>query len=268
MFKRNLFKNKFIICIAILMLIVLLHYINALRPVENFVSYFFLPIKKEFYEVGNDLSEIWESANLNKKELVYQNQILKEKIQELIIDRSKLLELESENKELRKQLDFIEQEDHQYLVSRVVGNNLQYNINSYILDKGSDDGIREGQVVVAMDGMVVGKIRKVSPKESELLLLIDNQSAIAAVVQNKDNSQGIVEGQYGLTMKMNLIPQDEEINIGEIVITSGIEQYIPRGLVIGLIDNVEREVNELFQSAIVNSMVDYKKLNIVMVIID
>jgi rod shape-determining protein MreC len=268
MSKKNLFKNKFITYLAVLALLIFLHYINVLKPVENFVYYIFLPAQKELYEAGTDLSEVWDSANLNNKELVYQNRMLKDKIQELTSDESELLELESENKELREQLNFIEQKDYKYLIGRVVGNNLQYNINSYILDKGSDDGVKIGQAVVAMDGVVVGKIRQVFSKESELLLLIDNQSALAAVVQSKDNSQGVVEGQYGLTMKMNLIPQDEEINHGDLIITSGIEQYIPRGLLVGSVDKVETKVNELFQSVIVNSAVDYKKLNIVMVIVD
>ncbi|MFH1565219.1 MAG: rod shape-determining protein MreC [bacterium] len=263
-----MFKNKFILYFTALMLLIFLHYINILKPIENFISYIFLPIQSELYEAGNNISQIWEDANLNKKELIYQNQKLKEKIKELTIAKSKISELQSENTLLRGQLNFVEKSGHKYLIGRVVGNNLQYNINSYIFDKGSDDGVKTGQAVVAADGIVIGKIRQVFPKQSEILLLNDNQSAIAAVIQNKENSQGIVEGQYGISMKMNLIPQNEQINSNDIVITSGIEEYIPRGLFIGQIDKVEANVNEIFQSAIIYPAVDYKTLNIAMVIID
>ncbi|MFH1187575.1 MAG: rod shape-determining protein MreC [bacterium] len=265
---KAIFKNKFILYLTLLILLIFLHFINLLKPIENFISYIFLPIQSELYSAGNSLSQTWENANLNNKELVYQNQQLKEKINELTAAESKMLELQSENASLRKQLNFVEESERKYITGRVVGNNLQYNINSYILDKGSDDGIKTGQAVVAIDGIVVGKIRQVFPKESELLLLSDNQSAIAAIIQNKETSQGIVDGQYGISMKMNLIPQNEQINPNDMVITSGIEQNIPRGLFIGQVGKVEANVNELFQSAIIYPPIDYKKLNIVMVIID
>lgn len=268
MSKKYLFKNKFVLSLAVVAMLIFLHYINLLRPIENFISYILLPIQGELYNAGNELSQTWENANLNNKELVYQNQQLKEKIKKLTTAESRLIELESENMFLRSQLNFIEENEHKYVTGRVVGNNLQYNINSYILDKGSDDGIKTGQAVVANDGIVVGKIRQVFPKQSEFLLLSDNQSAIAAVIQNKDSSQGIVGGQYGISMTMNMIPQNEKINHEDMVITSGIEQNIPRGLFIGQINKVEANVNELFQSAIIYPPIDYKKLNIVMIIVD
>jgi rod shape-determining protein MreC len=268
MSKAGLLKNKFIAYAAILMLLIFFHYLNLLKPVENFISYIFLPIQSELYNQGNILSQKWENANLNNKELAYQNQILKTELQKLIINKSKLLELEAENSILREQLNFIKEQKYQYLVAKIVGNNLHHDINSYILDKGADDGIKIGQAVVVQEGIIVGKISQVFPKSSELLLLIDSQSVLAAVVQNEENSQGVVEGQYGLSIRMNLIPQDEEVNHGDLVITSGIEQYVPRGLVIGQVEQVEAEVNELFQSAIILPAADFKKLNIVTIIID
>lgn len=266
--KKYLVQNKFILSLAVIAMLFLLHYINLLKPLENFISYIFLPVQSKLYGAGNNLSQTWENANLNNKELVYQNQQLKQKINELTAAESKLSELESENRLLREQLNFIEENKLKYAISRVVGNNLQYNMNSYILDKGADDGIKAGQAVVTANGIVVGKIRQVSPKESEFLILSDNQSAIAAVIQNKETSQGIVEGQYGISMKMNMIPQNEKIDHGDLAITSGIEQNIPRGLFIGQVDKVEANVNELFQVAIIYPAIDYKKLNIVMIIVD
>lgn len=268
MFFKTILKNQFILYFSVLTLLLFLHYINILQPAENFISYLFLPIQGELYNGGNSLSQIWDDANFNHKELISQNKQLKEKLQKLMIAESKVLELQSENTLLRKQLNFAEESGYKYVISRVVGNNLQYNINSYILDKGSDDGVEIGQAVAVADSIVVGKIRQVFDKQSELLLLSDNKSAIAVVIQNKENSQGIVSGYYGTSMKMNLIPQNEQINKEDLVITSGIEKQIPRGLLIGQIAEVETNVNELFQSAIIYPSVNYQKLNIVMIIID
>jgi len=263
-----LFKsNKFFTWLAVLILLVFLYYIKAIKPFENLVYYLFLPIQSELYQKGNILSETWDAANLNNKELVFQNQILKNKVQELTINKNKLLELESENKILREQLNFFEDKNYQYLVARVIGTNSNYSVNSYTLNKGSNQGVKKGQSVIVGGGVIVGKIRQVFPQSSELLLLVDYQSVLAAIAQNQDNSPGIVEGQYGLSMKMNLIPQDKDISRDDIIITSGIEQYIPRGLVIGQVDKIETEVNELFQSALISSPVDYKKLNIVSIIV-
>lgn len=263
----NLFKNnKFFLSLAVLLLLIFFHYTKISQSSENFIYHLVLPVQNWLYAKGSDLEEFITGFNTDKKDLLAANKSLQEQEQNLIIEKSHLLDLVTENKLLREQLNFLEDKELEYLLARVVGSNFEQNIYSYILNKGEQDGVIVGQPVFAGPGIVVGKIYKVFAKKSELLLLTDNKSALAAVVQNEDNSQGLIEGHYGLTMKMNLIPQNEEIKSGDIIITSGIEPSVPRGLVVGQVDKVESKVNELFQTAIVSPVVDYRKLNLVTII--
>ena len=90
---------------------------------------------------------------------------------------------------------------------------------------------------------------------------------VAATVANSDQTTGIVRGERGLSLKMELIPQNEVISGGDVIITSGLETGTPRGLVIGTIDSVIKESRSPFQTAIIRSPVNFGNLDYVLVII-
>ena len=94
----------------------------------------------------------------------------------------------------------------------------------------------------------------------------DDLSKIAARIQNKSRTIGVVEGEFGLGIKMRLIPQTEMIKEGDVIVTSGLEQKVPGNIVIGQIKNIVNEPEELFQEAALESMVDFNKINIVNII--
>jgi len=72
-----------------------------------------------------------------------------------------------------------------------------------------------------------------------------------------------VEGGYGISLRMNLIPRDEAVRIGDQVVSSGLEKNIPRGLLIGTVAVIENEPYKPFQQAILNSVADLSKLTVV-----
>lgn len=99
-----------------------------------------------------------------------------------------------------------------------------------------------------------------------MLLVTDSQSRLAAVVQNTDLAPGLVEGQMGLSLKMDLVPREKSIKLGDVVITSGLEADIPQGLVIGSIEKITTEPQDLFQKAILKPLVALDNLNLVTVL--
>ena len=90
---------------------------------------------------------------------------------------------------------------------------------------------------------------------------------LAAAIQNQTKAQGITDGDLGLTIKMNYIPQLEKISLGDTVITSGLGDKIPRGLVIGKVIEVVSESNEVWQGATIEPLVNLNTLTVVTVII-
>lgn len=77
---------------------------------------------------------------------------------------------------------------------------------------------------------------------------------------------GLVEGEYGLGIKMKLIPHFELIKENDLVVTSGLEEGIPRGLIVGQIKLIKNEPEELFQEASIESAVDFGKITLVNII--
>src|SRR3989344_4049004 len=97
----------------------------------------------------------------------------------------------------------------------------QEKIYSLVLDiKDFHDQVEDGLAVVAGPGVMVGKIYDVYADHSKVLLLTDNQSRVAATIQNLNNTTGLVEGQFGLSFAMTNIPQDQEVKNGDLIVTS------------------------------------------------
>ena len=120
--------------------------------------------------------------------------------------------------------------------------------------------------LITDQGIMVGKIFKVYPSSSEAILINDSLSRVSAMVQNETNTQGVVVGEHGLSLTMELIPQNEEIKVDDFVITAGIEPTIPRGLVIGQVSRVVAEPNSLFQTVRVRPLVRADSLTVVSIL--
>jgi rod shape-determining protein MreC len=100
-----------------------------------------------------------------------------------------------------------------------------------------------------------------------LVLSLKLKKIIAATILNKDASLGVVEGGYGLSVRMNFIPRNEDVFVGDKIITSGLEESIPRGLLIGEVAVLENEAYQPFQQAVLATAIDPSKLTVVSVLI-
>jgi rod shape-determining protein MreC len=175
-------------------------------------------------------------------------------------------ELEGENAFLRDQLQVTERLEQDLIVSHVITRSTDESISTITIDQGTSDGVVEGAPVISRDGVFVGKVIRANAYNAIVLLVNDHTSQVAVSVQNIDHTIGIVQGEYGLGVKMELIPQTEVIAEGDNVITSGVEEHIPRGLLVGTIDTVIRSEEELFQEAVLRLPADLSKIHIVSVI--
>ena len=113
----------------------------------------------------------------------------------------------------------------------------------------------------------MGKITKVEKQLAVVRLISDNQIKVAATVLNNERSLGVVEGGYGLSVRMSFIPRNEVVQVGDQIITSGLELNIPRGLLIGSVAAVENEPYQPFQQAVLTPAADLAKLTLVSVLL-
>ncbi|OGF23395.1 rod shape-determining protein MreC [Candidatus Falkowbacteria bacterium RBG_13_39_14] len=263
-------KNKVLIAGTIIVLAVILHNFGILAPLENGAHFIFAPIQKFFYSISAKLRNSYENSNADKEEkedLMRENFYLKEQIEKIKIENINLKILENENKELKDMLGFISGKELEYLAAYVIGKGRDSG-SSLIIDKGERAGIRNGLAVISEKGLFIGKTFNCNEAHCHVLLLNDNQSRIAASIIGHKEAVGAVEGEYGLSMKMNLIPQHIEISAGDIIITSGLEGDIPYGLIIGEVNKVDKSEGELFQNANIQPLFPLDCAHIVSVILE
>lgn len=147
----------------------------------------------------------------------------------------------------------------------VIGEDSSAWFKTLVVDRGSADGLLEGMPVVAAGG-VVGRLVKVAPHSSRVLLLTDHASAIAAVVQ-RSRARGVVRGAGGGRCSMEFTVKDEDVKVGDTVISSGIGGVFPKGLPIGEVTMVKKGQYGVFQTIEVRPAVNIGKLEEMLVLV-
>ena len=177
-------------------------------------------------------------------------------------------ELREENLRLGLLLQFQTTHSRMFdlVIARVIGKDGDNWNQTVILDKGSASGLACDMAVLAPAGMV-GRIVAVTPHTAEVLLLIDRESAIGARIMETRFAPGMVSGtgQDDL-LEILRVEHDAEIQPGQTVITSGYGSVFPRGLMIGVIEDVLPDANGLTKRATIRPAVDFRRLEEVMVI--
>jgi len=276
MLKLNV--KKYFIIFSVILLLIFLHYAKLLNPVEAFLNRSFKPLFSGFYSIGANINETY-LREAKKQDLSAELKQAEEKINQLTAENVKLRFLEEENLALRKNLNFLNKNNRRYLMANIISRGELTGSSgggnqSVIIDKGSADGLFAGLAVVSStaigtssQGVIIGKIINVKDNISEVYLVTNKNNKLAASIFGESKTSGIASGELGLTVKMDFIPQTENIKAGDIVATSGLEQNIPRGLVIGRVTKVSKENNEVWQTATIEPMVNLDVLSIVSILL-
>ncbi len=258
---RNYFFLGFILA-----LLIGFHYLGWLKFLERGVQAVIIPISSKITSWRFAFQDSFKYV-ADKQTVMDNYNTCLEKNQNSEVDKATLKVLEQENAELKKQLNFLSERSFAHVMAEVVGRNTDSVEKMIIITAGEEAGVKIGQPVIAGEGILVGTIAKVEKHISMVRLINDNQSKIAATILNKDGSLGVVEGGYGLSIRMNFIPRNETVLIGDQIITSGMEQNIPRGLLIGEVAVAENEAYQPFQQAVLTPSTDLSKLSIVSILI-
>ena len=269
MLKDNFKINtKYLIVIVIFSV---LHFLGALRPVESVVTRVINPVLNSFYGLGSSIREILDEDQ-QRDDLLLENAQIRDELKVLTESVANLKILEDENRSLREHLNFLKNTGNKYVLSNVVSqgeiNTNNDLIESFVLDKGSRDGLAPGLAVVSGMGAVIGKIVSVKNDTSIAYLVNNNKCRLAATIYGEDKTNGIIQGELGLTTKMKFIPLLKKIKIDDLVVTSGLEANIPKGLVVGKVSVVNKENNGIWQEAIVTPLDSIEYLSVVSVIIN
>lgn len=242
------------------LLLFLFDNLGLMRFPKSLVQYLTVPIQYGFYQSGKSLSRQFEFVILTRRASL-ENKALRKQLGELMTENS---DLRARLKEMTAMVDSygkLSPKTYDMVPARVMGMN-----RFMVIDKGSDDGVNIDQVVVFKDNYL-GKIKKVSPRSSEVLPAQDPESKIAVFSQNNSGrAKGILQGQFGSEMLMDKILHQEIVEAGDLVYSEGTEGKLPKGLIMGKISEVLERQNEVFKQAKVEPIFNLTDLDLVFVI--
>lgn len=151
-----------------------------------------------------------------------------------------------------------------YRGAAVVGRDPSPFLHYVIINRGSNDGILRGMPVVTNQGLI-GRVDSVIADAARVQLITDPASAINVRLQNADTDAVLIGSVTG-DLSLDMISQDVTVEAGDVVLTSGLGGGYPPDLIIGQVINVRKRDYELFQGATIQPVVDFARLEIVLVI--
>jgi rod shape-determining protein MreC len=184
--------------------------------------------------------------------------------------QTEIIELQQQVSEveiLSELLDFARaQPENEYQAAAVIARDPSPFLKYVIINKGSDDGLRRGMPVVNAQGLV-GRIAAVTANAARVQLIIESSSSVNVRIQPAD-SDAVLRGSLTGDLSLDLIPQAVTVEAGNLVLTSGLGGNFPPNILVGQINSVRQEATALFQTATIQPVVDFSRIEIVLVIIN
>lgn len=223
--------------------------------------------------VYNFNSKVKENLSfiLNFSEVKEQNERLTQENNKLKEDEIKYNSLEKENERLRSMLDFKNQRsEYNYVGCDIIGKSGDNWLDGFVINRGSNDGIKTRMIVVTGDGLV-GQVTSVGSNWSIIQSLVNENIAVTGLVNSTRENDGVVKGfrdsNDKLLAKLYYLPLDSKIKKGDLILTSGLGGLYPKGIKIGTVLEVEEDKGKLVKNAVIQPSVDFNKLEEVFVVI-
>ncbi len=255
---------------GIVALIIFVGVLNLFQSqIKNSFYFVFSPVQKVFWRAGDSasgfLGALLNSANLQKL-----NDGLKLENEKLLTEIISLQDLKTENQALKDAILCNADKNFNLILSDVTG--LDSNNDFILINKGSDDGIKENMPVINQQKALFGKVFQVYKNFSRVMLISNKNSVLDVKIQAGDSNQqpvyGAVKGSGNLNVFLDLVLLGSQIKEGDVLITSALEGIFPKDLLVGKI--VKKSENDLkpFQTAEIEPFFDVKNLDKLFVITD
>ncbi len=258
-------RKIFIIFLILFLISLGVIFLNQSRAIL-FLKHFSGEILRPFEIVistGRNNFFFWQSAIFNIKSIKEANIRLTGENLEFYGKIAKLATVENENSLLREQLN-LSKKSITVMLAAVIGRDYQSN-RSFVIDKGTGDGVKNGMIVISKGESAIGRIADAGYNSSKVQTILDAQSRIVAITASTHVS-GLARG-LGSDIIFDLIAKDKKPETGELILSSGTDGIWPRGLVIGKVKEIKSSDNQVFNTANIEITVNIVEINDVFVII-
>ncbi|MGG5462784.1 rod shape-determining protein MreC [Clostridium sp. B9] len=269
-FKNKLAVTVIVLSVAFLGIIIFTVKSDSKNPVSSGVGKVLNPVQKLVYTASDKVHDVFDFF-YNFSDVKNENDELKKKNLELENKLVEYNELKRQNEVLRDVVDFTKENgQYKYVGTNIIGKSGDSFVEGYTIDKGSNDGIKKDYIVISPNGLV-GVVTEVHSSWSKIQTLLNENVAVAAVVEGESNSgDGIVKGyRVGNEMQVEItnLPMNSTIKKGDVVVTSGLGGYYPKGLRIGEVTSVQEDDVKVMKTAILKTYIDFNNLQELFVVV-
>lgn len=236
---------------------------HPLQSVESLVVGLTAPVLKKFNALGEGVVRVWRGY-LYLIGAQQENEVLKKKLEEYAQKEIQYQEALLTKERLERLLDLKTQMAVPITGARVIGYEPSVWFKCAIIDKGEADGVRWGMPVLNAAG-IVGRIIESYPYYAKVMLLLDRNSAIDAYIQ-RNRLRGILEGKGGPRCHLKYILKNNDVQLDDTIMASGLGGIYPRGMTLGRVVSVDKKAQGIFQEIEVVPMVDFANLEEVVVV--
>lgn len=265
-----MFSKRMLVIVGVIVLItanlVVLYVASTRYPshgLGRIALFFVAPFQEAVTDSIRFSRGVWENY-FSLVSTAKENTRLKEDLKQAVARNSQWREIELSNIRLRKLLAFKSTLLSRSLAAEVVGKDPSSWYQAIIINKGSEDGVQRGMPVVVPEG-IAGQVTDTSSRYSKVMLIIDRNSAVDALVQ-RTRARGLIKGDSSGRCVFNYVLRKDEVTVGDKIVASGLDGVFPKGFHIGDVTGVVRRVAGIFQEVTVTPYIDFEKLEEVLVI--
>jgi rod shape-determining protein MreC len=266
-------RRRSILFIALLATTLLMMAVSSnpiVRDLQNALNYALRPIEGAVSNVASGISGVVTAVGEIDR-LHGDNATLRQENERLTLENERAKEIDRQNDVLTGLLQLQNAFEYKTVAAQVIARESNEFRRVVTISKGSDDGIKEGDVVIAEGGALAGRVVELGPNFAKVVLITDQSSTVIGQLQSS-LATGEVVGTLEETLQMKNVDSTEGIELGEEVVTAGIElaggirSPYPKGLLLGQVIDVRRDANSVVQTAFLEPAANLEKLEYVLVV--
>jgi len=259
-----MFSKKTVVIIGVFFLIIanilILSIIGQRYPTSGpggFTISLLAPFQEAVASSSRFLKGLWRHY-FDLVQVSEENDQLKKQLNRAEEMKNEWVEARLANDRLKRLMDMGKAFAHPVVYAEVIGRDPTAWFKTIIIDKGAKDNVAVGMPVVVPEG-IVGQIVDVSGRYAKVLLVVDQNSAVDALVQ-RTRARGLLKGEFADQCRLEYVLRKEDVRMGDVIVTSGLDDVFPKGLRIGAIEDISGAPNEMFYTVTVTPFVDFEKL--------
>ena len=266
-------RRRSILFIALLATTLLMMAVSSnpiVRDLQNALNYALRPIEGAVSNVASGISGVVTAVGEIDR-LHGDNATLRQENERLTLENERAKEIQRQNDVLTGLLQLQNSFAYKTVAAQVIARESNEFRRVVTISKGSDDGIKAGDVVIAEGGALAGRVVELGPNFAKVVLITDQTSTVIGQLHSS-LATGEVVGTLEETLQMKNVDSTEGIELGEEVVTAGIElaggirSPYPKGLLLGQVIDVRRDANSVVQTAFLEPAANLEKLEYVLVV--